>query len=368
MEEEIDIILIDVEIKSKFIEEIKNVNIYKDKLAILQDTYKIKNLSYNSLKNIQENITELNNKIQDILSQHSYNFYIFETASLLDGYKKILKTPIVVSFFDKPVKSDIDKRKKQIIQEFLKIAKKYTDIKDEFVFPHNKKIKVVCKTCGNKNLIIDENMNICTSCGTQYELINQSTSYKDIDRINISMKYTYDRIIHFRDCINQYQGKQNSNIDKKVYDDLEDQFDKLHLLVGDKNTPRKERFKNITKDHINIFLKELGYTKHYENVNLIHYKFTDIPPDDISHLENKLMDDFICLTELYDKRYKQEKKISRKNFINTQYVLFQLLNRHKHPCKKEDFNILKTIERQSFHDEITKELFEELGWNMVFLI
>ena len=55
--------------------------------------------------------------------------------------------------------------------------------------------------------------------------------------------------------------------------------------------------------------------------------------------------------------------INRKNFINTQYVLYQLLLRHKHSCKKEDFIILKTIDRKYFHDEICKSLFEHLGWN-----
>ena len=81
----------------------------------------------------------------------------------------------------------------------------------------------------------------------------------------------YDRKIHFRDCINQYQGKQNSTVLQIVYDGLEEQFDKHHLLVGDKNSPKEIRFSNITKEHVSIFLKELDHTKHYENTNLIHY-------------------------------------------------------------------------------------------------
>ena len=32
-------------------------------------------------------------------------------------------------------------------------------------------------------------------------------------------------------------------------------------------------------------------------------------------------------------------------------------------AKKEDFNILKTIDRKSFHDDICVGLFAELGWN-----
>ena len=120
-------------------------------------------------------------------------------------------------------------------------------------------------------------------------------------------------------------------------------------------------FGRIEKEHIMLFLKELGYIKHYENIHLIHFTLTGKKPDDITHLENKLLDDFDQLTALYDKKYKF--KIERKNFINTQYVLYQLLRRHKHPCNKEDFTILKTVDRQSFHDNITKVLFSLLGWN-----
>jgi hypothetical protein len=200
-------------------------------------------------------------------------------------------------------------------------------------------------------------------CGSQQEILLYTSTYKDIDRINISSKYTYDRRVHFRDCINQYQGKQNSSIDQIVYTQLSDQFDKHHLLTGGKNTPIETRFKNITKEHIYIFLKELEYTKHYENVNLIHYQLTGKKPDDISHLEDRLLDDFDLLTELYDKKFKNKQGFDRKNFINTQYVLYQLLVRYRHVCKKEDFTILKTVDRKSFHDDVAKICFEELGWN-----
>ena len=109
-----------------------------------------------------------------------------------------------------------------------------------------------------------------------------------------------------------------------------------------------------------IFLKDLGLSKQYENVHLIHNRLTGKPTDDISHLEEILIVDFDRLSELYDKRFKH---IKRKNFINTQYVLYQLLFRHKHPCDASDLIILKTTDRKCFHDNICRQLFEELGWN-----
>ncbi len=280
-----------------------------------------------------------------------------ETIPYIEQYKKILKTPIKVSFVGKPVKNN--KEKGRVIDSYLEAASKYVDIELE---KRVKIQKITCPNCSNRKEfdVVDGNTYTCTKCYARQTVMKHNSSYNDIDRVNIFSKYMYDRKVHFRDCINQYQGKQNSTIPPKVYEDLEVQFHRHHLLHGEKDTLKEIRFQDITKNHILIFLKELDYSKHYENVHLIHYSFTGIKPDDISHLEDQLLDDFDVLTDLYDKQFKH---INRKNFINTQYVLYQLLRRHRHPCKKEEFIILKTIDRKFFHDEICKALFEELGWN-----
>ena len=216
-----------------------------------------------------------------------------------------------------------------------------------------------------KTFEIEDEKYICKVCGCQKDILGNMTSYKDINRVNITYKFTYERIVHFKDCINQYQGKQNSNIDENIYKELEKQFEVHGLLIGDKTTPREERFKNITKEHIIMFLKETGNSNNYEHVFLIYNTLTGKKNDDISHLEKVLLEDFETLSNLYDKKFRNEKKIERKSFINTQYVLYQLLRKHKHPCKKEDFNILKTLDRKSFHDDILSELFQELSWNYI---
>ena len=179
----------------------------------------------------------------------------------------------------------------------------------------------------------------------------------------MSSKYTYERRIHFKDCINQYQGKQNSSIDEKIFNDLEEQFERHGLLKGDKSIPKKIRFENVTKEHVLLFLKETNHAKYYEDIVLIFHKMTGKKVDDISHLEVQLMEDFDKISNLYDKKFKFTGKVDRKSFINTQYVLFQLLRRYKYPCKKEDFNMLKTLDRKCFHDEIVRELFEHLNFN-----
>jgi hypothetical protein len=357
---QLDILSIDANIKRTFTEETDKIPQYQEKLLDLQKTDKKQTLTFRARRNLKTNISDLQENIQSLVTGQQLNFYIVETAHLVEMYKTILSTPVKLSFTGKPSRNN--KEKEKIILTYMEIAQKYADI--ENITPKKPK-RVICNNCPNKKLfdIIDNSIYICISCGAQQEILLHTSSYKDIDRINISAKYTYDRKVHFRDCINQYQGKQNSTIDPTVYTSLLDQFRKHHLLFGTKKTPNEERCKNITKEHIHLFLKELEYTKHYENVNLIHYQMTGKKPDDITYLEDRLLDDFDSLTDLYDKKFKNKPGFDRKNFINTQYVLYQLLVRYQHLCNKKDFTILKTIDRKSFHDDIAKICFEELNWN-----
>lgn len=361
---EIDIFNIDKKIRDMWLkkqDDIKDIENQISDLNIIIENDE-KKLSIHVQRDIKEKINELKNlknKIdEDIQNIH---FYTIDFSEMIEMNKSLV--PQKISFMGKSKPSNSS----NVSKNFLDILKKYNiECKEleDLVTKEKKKEKKVC-SCGNQIFIshFDQNIEICENCGKQEEKSYKSISYKDISRINMSNKYTYERRIHFKDCMNQYQGKQNSLIDDIVYKNLEQEFERHGLLIGDINTPKKERFQNITKDHILLFLKETGYSKHYEDVVLIYHNMTGKVVDDISHLENKLMEDFDKISNLYDKRYKFTGKIDRKSFINTQYILFQLLRRHKYPCKKEDFNMLKTLDRKSFHDEIVKDLFETLNFN-----
>ncbi len=364
MVSDIDILELNQRILNDFEDERNKIGIYEAKKKDLENSLKLNYLTQRTKNVLQDDIIKINERIDDIKTDKSYNFYILESVEILEKFRQILKEPQKVSFIGKPLKNN--KEKNKLIVQYLEIANKYITI-NNMESMANKKEKVTCNNCNNNKDfdIEDGNIYICLNCSSQQFILRNVTSYKDINRINISSKYMYDRKIHFRDCINQYQGKQNSCIPQDVYDSLIKQFESHHLIPPEKDESQqntKERFKNITKEHISIFLKELSFTKHYENINLIHYNLTGIKPDDIGYLEDKLLNDFDIITEAYDRIFKN---LDRKNFINTQYILFQLLLKHKHPCKKEDFSMLKTIDRKNFHDEICRILFEEIKFTFV---
>jgi ribosomal protein S24E len=358
---EIDIIAIDAKIRKKFADERARLPEFRGRIEELDVMLLTPEQSRRVQSSLEQARGDLAVYMEDVEVGDSLNFYLEESAELIQKFKKMLSTRIKTSFMGRKKQNDGPKRK--IVREYLEIARRHTEVE---VLNEKSESEIVCGNCPNvKNFeILDDNTYVCQECYSQQQVIRHTPSWNDIDRVNISQKYMYDRKVHFRDCIHQYQGKQNSTIPKKIYDDLEYEFGKHYLLVGSKTTEKGKRFEKITKELIRLFLGELGYNKHYENVHLIHYNFTGIKPDDISHLEDKLLDDFDSLTEIYDSMFKH---LTRKSFISTQYVLFQLLRRHKHPCNVSDFNILKTQDRKAFHDEITRACFISVGWNHVSL-
>ena len=157
---QIDILSIDAEIKRKFKEEIDNLPQYIKQLSELKSTIGKDNLSTRSYRNLQHNINELEEKILMIKTERHLNFYIAETAHLLETYKKILQTPEKISFTGNTYCDN--KEKNKVITKYNEIVQKYTNI--NIVSPKKSKI-VSCNNCCNKNLfdIIDNSVNNISS-------------------------------------------------------------------------------------------------------------------------------------------------------------------------------------------------------------
>lgn len=357
-----DITEIDAKITQKFKDIESVIPEYKQKILDIQAIIDSGVEDESIRQNLERTIENYKQKINNIDSGSDYDFYISESFQILERYRQILKTPVKVNFFGNNTKDQNSKEKAELIEQYMQIAKKYLPDLDLSAIKQIKKQE--CNNCSSSKIVVADGFSvICTDCGYEREENTNMLSYKDMSRTNVLQKYTYEKRSHFRDAVNQYQGKQNCKIDKKIFMELEREFEKHHLLEGDASTPKSIRFSRIKKDHVMLFLKELGYDKQYENANYIYSEMTGVKCPDISHLEDQLMVDFDTLANLYTKKFKFEKNIERKSFINVQCVFFQLLKKNKYPCKKEDFNILKTTDRKTFHDEILQELFEELGWN-----
>jgi hypothetical protein len=320
---------------------------------------------------LDEQLSQVQNRIQSIVRKNNAYYYMLESTPLLEEYKVHLSKPVQVNFMS-PVSSVGGKTQgsdspemKTLETMYLNITKTY-DIINKGLETTLEPLNITCSTCqsvGSQSFITHDHICTCKYCGTEQDILQTKSSFNDVDRICSTTKYQYDRRVHFKECIHQFQGKQNSSIKPEIYEQLIHQLDIHGLVHSDTSLSKQIRFERVTKTHISIFLKEIGYSSHYEDLNLIYHIITGHQLDDISFLEGILMDDFDKLSKLYDEEYIKTRKITRKNFINTQYVLYQLLKRHKYPCQQSDFSFLKTIERKGFHDDICSHLFKKLGWN-----
>ena len=336
-------------------EKLPNLELQLKTLQNINDTIEIDNV-YNEIDRIKTNKTKL--------------FYLSSSLDIIQQFNKLLKQPIVHYFInnrDTEHESNNNTKEKNIlIEKYKKIIQKYKqyipkDINLDLDHTNEIKIETKCKQCNSTQF--DDN--VCVQCGLHIESYeDQISSYCDIKRICVNSRYKYNRIIHFKECIQQYQGKENIDIPKNVIDDLNKAFIRNHLVDESDDTDKK--YDKIIKYHIYLFLKQLKYSKYYDNINYLYHYFTKKPLDNISHLENKIIQDFEKFTKIYDKKIKESPNMERKK--NTQYILYQLLHRHKHFCKASSFGIAKSLKRNAFNDNITKECFNQLQWNIVEII
>lgn len=356
----VDIIKKNNSIQSRFQEQRKTVELYiSERDALQQQLDQNQNVSTSLRQQLKARIEALKDQIDAITACRDEYFYTLDTAQYLDAYDQLLHTPIKLTFMNASPPDAIPDAKATLVQQFLSSCQELNEqYHDEIVLSDNECSE--CPECGENEFTTshDSNVSICVECGFQVLLPETGSSYGDAERINLSVKYSYDKKTHFVNCINQYQGKQSCVLEDSMLAEIEKEIEKYNLKNVNGKT-REEQYANVQKAHILMFLKELRFTKQYENLNLIYHRITGKPLDNISHLTEKLVQDFSTFLELYDRKYANA--LERKNF-NYQYVLYQLLNKYKHKCDMNDFNVLKTVDRKTQHDEICMQIFQELQW------
>lgn len=314
---------------------------------------------------LQEAEQYLTNKIYDITHESTFGHYVLYSQPIIDKYKIELTKPRKISFITK--KNDTELVLDSIYREYVEILNQFhgkIDIKIPKMI--GDKCKLVCSSCQSKDLITTDEYSIC-SCGHQQDHIPIISTFKDIDRINISSKYRYIRRVHFRNTMNQYQGKQNVTIKPDVYKDIYALI-KSNLLENIKETDPAKKYDKVSKEKVREFLQESGHSKHYEDYVLIWSTITTKTPPDISYLEDKLTEDFDTISIIYDNDEEIiTERRGRTSFFNYQFILCQLLLKNGYKCSPDEFILLKTEDRLEFHNNLCERIFTKLKWDFTRL-
>lgn len=346
--DEYDILYIDSKIRDKIIAKMSSADdIRKDleaSLWILQN-------SENPIDQVmaKKQVSILRNRIKDFEGTFELCVYSLSVEPILREYHSIVNHSAVRSFVTSSKTNDsVQSKKSTLIVKYLRIAKDYIDVD---LYSH-KVTKTVCPSCGGIDFTSDDENSsyVCKGCGFLVEILDNTPTFRDTDRVNMCSRYTYSRRSHFIDAVKRFQGKQNTTIPQEVIDKMKEEM-VAHSLTES----------TLTKDQLYMFLAENEFSKHYEDLNLLYYIIAKVPPPDIGEYETVLIDMFDKQEEAYNK----VKNVERINSLNVNYKLYKLLQLVGYPCKKEDFYILKTKTKEDEHDEAWEEICKIVGWEML---
>jgi len=330
---------------------------YKEELVNLQSYEELENkFTYYLTKNwISQRVRnhliidqkEIQEKIKNI---NSIKFYFIEIRHILKEYVNLMQIPTNNSFFQNVDNSSHSSQKQNIIKSFWEIFNVYKQycqpLKNNTSLNKNLDLNQ-CHHChSTSSYFYDETVTVCYNCMSERIYFLPSSTSETIR----SNKYIYDRNQHFRDCIIRFQGKQKNNIPSDIIENINKALMSYRVV-------------NISLSHICMILKNLGYSKYYEDYVLIHNIITGQIPLDISHLEEQLLQEF----DIINMELTLFKELNNKNF-NTQYMLFLLLKHHNVSVDPDHLILIKCNERKLLTDKICRNIFKSLGWKFKSII
>ena len=166
---------------------------------------------------------------------------------------------------------------------------------------------------------------------------------------NNVIKGNYSRLEHFEDCIKVYKGKNILKMSDKDIKQIEDYFEENY---------RENEI--ITRRELAKVCKVLGKKSIKGNENALLMRINPSVSDDISHLEEDIINDFKSFSKEYDVLARDG--LFGKKFVYSQLVLLHLLRRKGHDYKSENFTMIKNKKTMKKYNDICRLIFERLGW------
>jgi hypothetical protein len=236
------------------------------------------------------------------------------------------------------------------------LLERYLSFTDENYIDNSvaNKDPTICAFCGNEDLqlYVNESLFCCETCWTVKKVItdNEKPSYKDPPK-EISY-FSYKRINHYTEWLNQIQGKETTDIPEEVFE----------AILAELKKQRITDFKTITRQKIKEILKKLKVNKYYEHIPFILNRITGNPNPYLSvELENKLKEMFA----LIQVPFLRHAPLIRKNFLSYSYVLHKFIQLLGQDSLLQYFPLLKSREKLMQQEVIWRKICEDLNWQFI---
>ena len=178
---------------------------------------------------------------------------------------------------------------------------------------------------------------ICYDCGICFD--EPEFVVTDLHTYIPIFKRKYCRLDHFREVLNQYQGKEGREIPEDIVQRVRDELAREPMSVKQA-------------------LRDLKLTKYVENANYLEFIINSKPMPYIPKLiEDKLVRYFKVIDRTFTELYSD-----KQSFMSYYYVIYKLLELMGQHELMKDVPILKTRSRIRQHDKVWHAICEELGW------
>lgn len=317
-------------------------------------------------ENVMDEIALIKQQIDTLDNNETYTLYVMETEPILEQYKFLMDQKCTDTFTGKSELYKFERKKKKILNDYIRIARKYDK---EYILPIKSVATNICENCKSTNIEMeDDRIGHCLDCGAIKENLINSNIVRDSTRTRSN---TSDCKNHIIDVVQKFQGQQNTHIKDEVYENIEKILMRYNLL--NESDKKIIRFERVTKEDVQMALEECKYMNYYDDCQLIFTNLTGKPGPDLSDIIDDVYDDHEKICAVYPECVEQvlkkyDNRYTRKSMMSGHYLLYQILTRRKYPCKKEDFNILKSEGPLFFHDKVYKRICKVYGWSMVHLL
>jgi hypothetical protein len=356
---DLDIRKIDETVQVKFRCQEAQIDRYRKALAEEEEKIKKIAMTVNQRRLHEQQILELETKIEDIETNRSRNLYTIETKDLLEEYSKccslFAKGIITIgSGSSKTEDQETVAYRLNIIEQYLIVASRYINITYTKVGSTKARCPG-CKTDFSKTHVdVDNGLCICNNCSFERENLSMESHYRDAKRVNIGGRNNYDDIDNFKRKMDKFQGKCKSPPDK-IYEQLDEYFVTIKKPTGEviRKLPLLPNGKKAGTNKLMLItaLSETNNSAYYEDANLIAHEYWGWELPDLSALEAAITDIYIRTQKVYEEIPDK----GREAAMNTEVRLFLILKGLNYKgCHSEieDFKFPTSHESLEFHQEM----------------
>jgi hypothetical protein len=289
----------------------------------------------------------LKKRMQDVRRGFEYGCYKLSTDDILSEYRKLNQTTKARSFVakSKPVSHEVRTRLAKLHLSYLQIASEYVPITNISVISNNLNLgSTLCNVCyGSSFEQLDDGRSICNDCFTEIEILEDTASFKDGDRVKLAPRYKYTTRGYFIDAMNNLECKQNKDVDGIVPEILRE----IKMQSQSPETITLQQFYNIILD--------LKLNDYYNDVYLLYFKITKKLIFNITSLRSEMTEMHDMVSEVYEEIKDDD------NAQNVYMKIFKILQLLDYPCTRDQFFYLRDIDNEEKHNRKWKQQMEILA-------